>query len=807
MIEMLINYIKVAYRNLIKYKSYSLINIVGLSVGLASCLLILLFVRNELSYDRFHSKASQIYQVPWRFHVGVNEFESALAPCPLAEAMLSDFPEVLAATRLYSISLYGGNVYVRYEDKQYSEKNFVWADSTIFDVFDITVLTGDAKTALNSPNSVMITPETAKKYFGDVNPIGKMLKFEDGTLYKVTAIAEDLPVNSHFHFDFMASFSSLKKSRDTDWYDTAVLTYVVLPEDYPSGQLEAKLDRFSREHAEPVIKMITGLAWDEFLANGYEYTFFLEPLTQIHLYSKVENNLEPGGNIKTVYIFSAIAIIILFVACINFINLAISRSARRTREIGVRKAVGSTRMHLVVQFLIETIVLCFIAVVVALIVVVLVLPVFSQLLGRAIPFTLFQNVMFIPLLLLSVVFIGSIAGSYPALVLSSFKPALILKGKYMAGTHGGQFRNILVIFQFVASIALIIGTLVIYNQLKYFQTKELGFDKDQIVVIQNAESLTNREAFKNSLLTDSNIKSATFTDCVPQMRLEVKVFERPQANQNYTLITILSDYDFQKTYDVKMAEGRFFDKTRPADAEGVILNKAAIKAMNIENWQQEDLYLLGRNRTRLKIIGVFEDFHLASLHYDIKPMASVMIKERTAYLLSVKLRGGNIQKTLKHIENQWVQYVPDQPLDYVFYDDEFGKMYKSEIQAGHVLSVFSVLAIFVACLGLFGIVSFTTMQRTKEIGIRKVLGSSVVNVVLLLIKDFLKWILVANVIAWPLAWYFMNNWLENFAYRINIGIFTFIFSGTILLAVALITISWQVIRAAQANPVDSIKYE
>ena len=807
MIDILSNYIKIAYRNLGKNKSYSLINITGLGIGIACSLLILLYVKNETSYDRFHSKADQIYRVPWRFHVGVNEFDSALAPCPLAAAMRETFPEVLAATRIYSISLYGGNVYLRYQDKQFSEKKFIWADSTIFDVFDIKVLAGDPATALNAPNSVMITPAAARKYFGKDNPLGKMLTFEDGSVYKVTAVAADFPPNSQLHFDFMASFSSLAKSRDPDWYDTAVLTYIVLPPDYPQDQLQAKLDRFARQNAEPVIKMITGLNWDEFLANGHEYSFHLEALTAIHLNSRAENNLEPGGNRTTIFIFTGIAVIILLVACINFINLTISRSVQRGREIGVRKVFGSSRRQLVFQHLIESTVMCLLAILLAIPVDMILLSLFNRYLALNIPFTLFLDPQVILGLAIGAIVLGAMAGFYPAWILSASKPIQIFKSKSMSTSSGVRFRNALVITQFVASIVLIIGTLVIYNQLRYFQNKDLGFNKDQVVVIQNAEAISNRQAFKNSLLDDPNISSATFTDCLPLMRLEVKVFEKGADNQKYTLITLLTDYDFKDTYKINMAEGRFFDKTYPADVDGVILNQAAIKALNITDWSNESLYLLGRKRTPLKIIGVTEDFHVAPLQYEINPMAMVMLRERTPYLLSVRMRSAEIGGTLHHIEQQWSQFVPGQPIDYIFYDDEFGKLYTAEIRAGRLLTVFSFIAVFIACLGLYGMVALTTVQRTKEIGVRKVLGSSVSQIIRLLMTEQIKLIIIANIIAIPLAGYMMNKWLENFAYRTQIGISAFIIAGIGLILVASLTIIWHVARAALANPIKSLRYE
>jgi putative ABC transport system permease protein len=804
------SYLKIAFRNFLRQKVYSFINLTGLAVGIAGCLLILLFVRSELTYDFFHAKAPDIYRVAMKFNIGTNRFDVAMGPCSLSGAIVKDFPEVVCATRFFHRNYRGEYTYVSFEDKQFREEKFLWVDSTIFEIFTIPFVAGDPGTALKHPFSVVITPAMAKKYFGNGDPVGRMLTLEDGSLYQVTGIVEEMPVNSHIHYDFLASFSSLEKSRDPDWYDIAVYTYVLIQENAYPNQLEAKLPAFSREYYEPVVRAIMGISYDKFLESGNYIGFFLQPFRDIHLFSKIENEFEPGGDITTVVIFSAIAFIILLIACFNFINLATARSAQRANEVGVRKVAGSGRKRLIGQFLSESIFLSFISFLLAWGIVELFLPVFNSLIGKKITTPGLAEWYFLPGLIFAAIAVGILAGSYPAFLLSSFQPVKVLKGKLHPNSRGRIFRNALVVFQFTISIILFIGTMVIYNQLNYMRFKKLGFDKEQLVVIHSADKLgTEQQAFKNELIRNTNIVTATYSDCLPQMLLEVKVFQKEGApgNENHNLITIFADYDFMETYRVQLSEGRYFSRERSTDTAAVILNEAAVKALELDNFREERLILMGRKNRPLNIIGIFENFHLESLHAKIRPMAAMFIDKRPGVLLSVRIRPPKIPETMRFLEDQWKKFVPEQPLEYIFLDEQFDKNYKAEIQTAKVITAFSFLAIFVACLGLFGLASFTALQRTKEIGIRKVLGASVSGIVLLLSKEFAKWVLLANIIAWPVAWFAMSNWLENFAYRTEISPWLFPVSGVIALIIALLTVSFQAIKAAIANPVNALKYE
>jgi putative ABC transport system permease protein len=804
------NYLLVALRNIRKYKGFSLINIAGLAIGIASCLLILLFVQSELSYDRFHDKAERIYRVGFTFHVGTNEFDAALGPCPLAEALVEDFPEVQSAARIFARQSRGGDVFVRFGERRYKENKFLWADPELLDILTIPFIKGSPEEALAQPNSVVMTAAAAAKYFGQEDPIGKILELGDGSLYMVNGVTESWPEHSHFHFDFLASFSSLPKSKDLDFYDTAVFTYILLRENASIDELESKLPEFSGKCMAPIIEKIMAVPYKEFLESGNFIGFMTQPLRDIHLRSGWGNELEPQGSFNTVIIFSAIAVLILIVACINFINLTTARSTQRANEVGVRKVVGSSRGQLIRQFLSESIFLCFLSFLFALIFVELSLPVFNNLVGKEFSSSQILDWSFLLVLLVGALVIGTVAGSYPAFLMASFRPVSVLKGKMQSSTKGRRFRDALVVFQFCASVVLLVGTAVISTQLHYIRNKELGFDKEHVVVIQRAEKLGSQQlAFKNQLYQNPDVLSAVFTDSLPQMLLEAKVFQKEGegSQENNTLITITADYDLLKTYGIEIIAGRYFERDRSTDATAVVLNEAAIKALDIQDPLEKRLILVGLKRKPMDIIGIINDFHMESLHTKIGPTAVILTGARPSVLLSVRVRPGDLPKTLGFLENQWKDFTNNQPFEYVFFDDQFDMLYKAEIQAGKVITAFACLAVFIACLGLLGLASFTASQRTKEIGIRKVLGATTSRILVLLNKDFVMRVLVANIIAWPLAYYAMNKWLQNFAYRIRISIWMFLASAVIALLIALFTVSYQTFRAARGDPVDSLRYE
>jgi putative ABC transport system permease protein len=804
------NYLISAIRNIRKHKGFSLINIAGLAIGIASCLLILLFVQSELKYDRFHEKADRVYRVGFTFHVGTNQFDAALGPCPLAAAMVDEFPEVQSSARIFARQSRGGDVFVRYEEKRYKENKFLWADPELLEILTIPFIKGSPEEALAQPNSVVLTAETADKYFGQEDPVGKMLELEDGSLYMVNGVTESWPDHSHFHFDFLAAFSSLPKSKDLDFYDTAVFTYILLREGASIDELELKLPEFSGKCMAPIIEKIMAVPYKEFLESGNFIGFMTQPLRDIHLRSKWGNELEPQGSFNTVIIFSAIAVLILIVACINFINLTTARSTQRANEVGVRKVVGSSRIQLIRQFLSESIFLSFLAFLLALVFVELSLPVFNTLIGKEFSSSRVLDWHFLLVLFVGAIVIGIAAGSYPAFLMASFRPVAVLKGKVQSSMKGRRFRDALVVFQFCASIILLVGTAVIYTQLHYIRNKDLGFDKEHVVVFQRAEKLGSQQlAFKDQLQQNPGVLNATFTDSLPQMLLEAKVFQKEEEGSqvNNTLITITADYDLLETYGLKLIAGRYFERERLTDSAAIVLNEAAIKALDIQDPLEKRLFLVGLKRKPMDIIGIINDFHMESLHTKIGPTAVILVGTRPSVLLSVRVRPGDLPKTLGFLEDKWREFTNNQPFEYVFFDDQFDLLYRAEVQAGKVITAFACLAVFIACLGLLGLVSFTASQRTKEIGIRKVLGATTPGILVLLNKNFVKRVLVANLIAWPLAYYAMNKWLENFAYRIRITIWIFLASAVIALLIALFTVSYQTIRAARGNPVDSLRYE
>ncbi len=804
------NYVTIAFRNIRKHKGFSLINIAGLAIGIASCLLILFFVQSELSYDRFHERAERIYRVGFTFHVGTNQFDAALGPCPLAAAMVEEFPEVERAARIFARQSRGGDVFVRYGEKRYKEDKFLWADPELLDILTIPFVEGNPEGALSQPYSVIMTAATAVKYFGQEDPIGKMLELGDGSLYMVNGVTESWPEHSHFHFDFLASFSSLPKSEDLDFYDTAVFTYILLRENASIDALESKMPEFSGKCMAPVIEKIMAVPYQDFLESGNFIGFMTQPLRDIHLRSKWGNELEPQGSFNTVIIFSAIAVLILIVACINFINLTTARSTQRANEVGVRKVVGSSRAQLVRQFLSESIFLSFLSFLLALIFVEIALPIFNNLVGKEFSSSHILDWSFLLILLVGAILIGMAAGSYPAFLMASFKPVSVLKGKIQSSMRGKRFRDALVVFQFCASVVLLVGTAVIYTQLHYIRNKELGFDKEHVVVIQRAEKLGSQQlAFKDQLYQNPDVLSATFTDSLPQILLEAKVFQKEGegSQENNTLIAITADYDLLQTYGLKMIEGRYFEKERSTDSTAIVLNETAIKALDIQEPLEKRLVLVGLKRKPMDIIGIINDFHMESLHTKIGPMAVILVGKRPSVLLSVRVRPGDLPKTLGFLEDKWSEFTNNQPFEYVFFDDQLDMLYKAEIQAGKVITAFACLAVFIACLGLLGLASFTASQRTKEIGIRKVLGATTTGILVLLNRNFVTRVLVANIIAWPLAYYAMNKWLQNFAYRIRINIWMFLASAVIALLIALFTVSYQTLRAARGNPVDSLRYE
>jgi putative ABC transport system permease protein len=804
------NYLTIAIRNLWRNKAFSAINIFGLAIGLTTCLLIVLFVLDELSYDRHFPKADQIYRMGFSGKLNGQVLDDVQAGAPVAQAMHNDYPEVLAATRMRL----WGEPFIRYGDRTFKERAFIYVDSNFFQVFEVPFLKGDPRTALLHPYSIVITQEAARKYFGDADPMGQVLEFKDwGGTYKVTGLIASIPANTHFHYELFAAMSGLADAKDPIWLSSNYYTYLVLPKGYNYRQLEAKFPQVVEKYMGPQVQQFLGVDLNKFRQAGNEVGLFLQPLTDIHLHSHLGNEVEPNGDIRYVYIFSVIALFMLMIACINFMNLSTASAANRAKEVGIRKVLGSVKSQLVRQFLTESVLLTLIALIVALGLIKLALPVFNALAVKQLQVGFFNNVMTLPILLLICLIVGLLAGSYPAFILSAYKPVAVLKGRLTGTARGVLLRKGLVVFQFFISTTLIIGTVVVYRQLGYMQQKKVGFDKEQVLVIQDTYTLNKQEqTFRNTLLQQPGVISASVSGYVPVGETNGNnsaVLPEDNPNQIITMQQYRVDEAYIPTLGMEMAQGRNFSRDFPTDSSAMIINEAAARALG---WEKN---AIGRKITRFGatptdrityvVIGVVKDFHFRSLHEKISPL--LMLRGENSGNILVKVKTEDVAGLLASVQQQWNRFSPIAPFTYSFLDERFSATYQAEKRIGRIMGIFAGLTIFIACLGLFGLATFTTRQRTKEIGIRKVLGASVSGIATMLSKDFLQLVLVANVIAWPLAWWAMNRWLQDFAYRIEMSWWVFGLAGVLALLIALLTVSYQAIKAALANPVKSLRTE
>ncbi|MGE5810033.1 MAG: ABC transporter permease, partial [Ignavibacteria bacterium] len=628
---MLKSYFKIAFRNLIRFKAYSLINIFGLAIGIAACIIILLFVTDEVSFDKHNEKAGRIYRVHTRGKLLGNELNMAVSPAPLGETMVNDFPEVTASARIF----YTPNMLIRYKDNVFNETRFFWADSSILDIFTIRFIQGDPKTALDQPHTVILTESLTEKYFGNEDPMDKIINMEDGTPYTIKGVIENCPPNSHFRYDMFASLSSWGGNERNDfWVSNNFYTYILLKEGTSATGLQKKLPEFARKYAGPQLQQLLGITFDEALARGYNYEFIMQPLVNIHLNSHLDYEIEPNSDIRYVYIFSVIALFILFIACINFMNLSTARSSIRSKEVGIRKVLGSSKARLVLQFLAESTLLTFFSVLIAIVLVEIFLPSFGTLAGKELRTGYFDNFLVIPALVITIIIVGTIAGTYPAFFLSSFQPVKVLKGGAGAVSRN-WLRSGLVIFQFTITIVLFICTFIVAGQMKYIQEKNLGFDKEHVLVIQRAWTLENQvQAFKDELMKNTDIISVSNTDNLPGRNFNQTVFKPEDAplSQQYPLATMGTDYDFAKTLGLKVLDGRFFSKEISTDTTAVVLNEEAVKFMELIDPLGKRLILPGQNNPPITIVGILRDFHYESLRQKIRPLAVFINKGGTQFL-------------------------------------------------------------------------------------------------------------------------------------------------------------------------------
>ena len=792
---MLKNFFKITFRNLWRHKGFSFINILGLAVGMAACFLIFLYVHFERSYDSFHSKSSNIYRLVTDVITPSETIHAGITSWPMGPNIKADFPEVEAAVRVQRTSML-----VTKDEKKFQEENVLYADSTFFKMFDFPLSEGNPQTVLKEASSVVLTKSAAKKYFGVTDPIGQTVLLLDYYPAKVTGVMEDLPENSHIKAEMLVSMSTLTQTinpgQDEQWSNFDATTYLLLAPGTNTALLQKKFPRFLQKH--------NGKAMEESKMN---FILFLEPLKDVYMNAERDDSIE-NGNSNNVYIFSLVAVFILLIACFNFINLTTARSTERAKEVGIRKVVGAERAQLVRQFIGESLILSLIAFLIALGLTALFLPQFNELAGKTVSAGVFSNLYHLMLLFAAAMGIGLVAGIYPSLVLSSFKPIVVLKGRFASGSRGIALRKGLVVVQFTISIALIIGTMVVYNQMKYMRNQDLGFEKEQTLVLDTQGE--GRLTLKNELSKLAQVKSASLSSSVPGGP-NSKAYSEIENNKGDLQVANVDlyfvDFDYIPQYKIHMVAGRPFSKDFATDTtEAMVNNEAAAKffgyttpaeaiGKRFKQWGREG-----------KIIGVIKNFHFRSLQENIVPL-SMRIEPTRSNLLSLQVSSDGLPATLAAIEKAWKTIVPRMPFSYYFLDEYFDRQYRGEERFGKLFLNFAILAIFISCLGLLGLVYYSTTQRTKEIGVRKVMGASVSSIVNLLSKDFLQLVFISFLIAAPIAWYFMYQWLQNFAYRTDLSWWIFLSAAIISLFIALITTSFQAMKAAIRNPVTSLRAE
>ena len=808
---MLQNFIRIAIRNLLRQKGYTLINIIGLSVGIASALLIFMFVFNENNYDRFNQQAKQIYRVYQDAFFSGEHMQSSWTPAPLASTLKSDFPEVLKTVRMDDNS----DMLVTADSKYYILPHVVFVDSSFFSVFSYTLLQGDPHRALLDPYSVVLTKSTARKIFGDADAMNRTFKLEnDSVLYRVTGISQDPPGNSHFDFDMLISFSSRTDSKSDFWLNNFLYTYVILPDNVKPAELEKKFPEMIKKYIGPQLQKVVGLTLDEFMKKGNVLGYRLQPLLDIHLNTSIRHGLKPSSNQKYLYIFSIIGLFIILIACINFMNLATARSTNRAREVGMRKVLGSDRKTLVAQFLAESILLSILSLGLAIVILELTLPYINSKISLHLGMDMIHGWQLAFLLLGISMLIGIIAGFYPAFLLSSFKPAAIFRDKIKSGSKGSLLRNILVTVQFIITIAILVCTLVVYEQLSFMQHKDLGFDKERLLTIERAGVLKGQiQTFIAEVKKFPEVANATNSTCIPGFPNSDNSFmiEGRNLSDAFNLYTNYADCSFQPTYRFLMASGRYFSPDMPSDSTAAVINEAAVRKMGLKNPLETRLLQpseSGKYRY-IQVIGVLKDFHFQSLHSKIEPYI-ILYKTRSfdwGGIITIRIGSGNLNNTVQKIEKTWKQFTNNQPFGYKFLDDELNNLYKEEKRTSYLSLTFTILAILIACLGLLGLISYSTLQRTKEIAVRKIMGASALQVVSMLSRETLRLILLSTLLAWPLAYLFLHQWLNDFVFRVKITPLVFILSTSIVLLLSFATIGYQSIYAATRNPSDSLRHE
>jgi len=790
---MLKNLLKTAFRHILKHYGYSILNILGLTIGITSALFLIIYVSDEVSYDRYNKNADRIYRVSSKITEPDDQFTWIVAQIPFGPQVAKDYPEIQSFVRFIPMN----RTLVKYEDKEFNEEDFYYVDSTLFDIFTYKVKKGEVKTALVDPKKIIITEKIAARYFGNADPIGKTLTAGTNT-FEVTGVIEDVPENSHFSFDAVAARNNLPKQLGS-WGNFGVFTYLLFPENFDIKPFETKIQAMYDAYMKTIF---------ESMKIRIEYE--LVPLTKIHLYSTNAGEPKPTGSITYVYIFSIVALFLVLIAAMNYMNLATARSTQRAREVGLRKVVGSRRGPLILQFISESVAFTLIALIISIIILIILIPSFNTLAGKAFDLHIIHSPVVLLTLLAVVLVVGIFGGSYPAFFLSRFSPVVVLKGEITQGSAGSIFRKILVVIQFAVSVIMIICTLVVFKQINFLKNKDQGFDQTNVISLQLNDRNTIRKypLLKESLLENQNIKYVTSTNS-PIGEGSGKVIFNVETDQGMTqkgVNFVVADHDFIDALGIKMAQGREFQLDMPSDTlTGVVVNETFVNRMGWKDPIGKKVELGDANTIRARVIGVMKDYHQTGMYNGIESL--LLVYRPLNNIIYIKLSGNEIQPTITYIENKWKEIFPDQPFAYTFLSERFNRQFEADEKRGLIFTLFTILAIFIASLGLFGLASYTVEQRTKEIGIRKVFGANEAIILRLIARDFLILVSIGIAIAMPLAYYFMNNWLQNYVYRTSVGIPLLLTAAAITIAITFITIAYKAYQAAVLNPAESIKTE
>jgi putative ABC transport system permease protein len=792
-----------------RQRAYIIINVAGLSLGIACSLLIALFVINEASYDKYNVKRDRIFRAILNGKIGGQEITIATSAAPMGPTMLREFPEIEDFLRMTG----RGPTVVEYNDRVFTEEHLIEADSSFFNFFSIPVLKGDPNNLLNAPRKVVLSESTALKIFGGENPIDKAIRIGSDTLrYIVSGVMSDVPGNSHFEANMITSFMTNPRSNSTVWLSNSFSTYFLLKPNADYKSVDAKIPDLLVKYVGPEVQQFMGISIDDFEAQGNKYSFYLQKLTDIHLDPSIQQEFKDASDPKYLIIFGSVAILIVLIAAVNFMNLSTAQAARRAKEVGIKKIAGSTRGILVTQFLAESFILSLVSLLFALILIKITLPYFNNLLGATLTLSLFRSWYIIPMLILFTIFVGFLSGSYPALFLSSFNPYEVLKGSVRGGHSNGRLRRILVVFQFTVSILLIIGTMIMYRQINYMLNKDVGFNKENLIVINRAEALgTKLKSFKEAVKNIPGVINVASSTAVPGRNNNNNGYMiEGRKDETFLAMTSWVDYDYLETMGMTLMSGRNFDESFTTDQDACIINETAVKDFNITDisnvrfMEPQD----SGKMNYLPVIGVVKNFNFESLRNPVGPYIIKFQNDRMLWgYIAVRLPARNYSAVVNQIENVWKEFVSNTPLQYYFVDEDFNQMYKQEKQNAQMAVIFSILAIFVASLGLFGLTAFTVEQRTKEIGVRKAMGSSIPGIYYVISREVFILVSISALIAWPVIYFIAGKWLENFYYRINPGLLIFLAGMLIALGIALMTISYRIMKAARINPAQSLRYE